>query len=96
MRYIQRKNIFIVVILSFVVPIFSQSVSANGYGEAKELINEAEAALEQRNEKVFLAKLLETIKIQTTLDDKPYEYGYASYVHLLLAKYYYAKAKKGD
>lgn len=65
---------------------------ANGYGEAKALIVEAEKLLRSGDEAGGLAKLKEAMRLQGGPGKGGY--GYARYIHLRLAQHYWAKGSK--
>ena len=62
---------------------------ANGYGEAKRLIEEAERAFSANDDGKALRLLKQALVTQTVPDRKREEYGYAAYVHYRLGKYYW-------
>jgi hypothetical protein len=63
-------------------------VLANGYGDAKLLIQKAEKAFEAGQDAVALELLDEALYTQTTADKKKEPYGYARYIYYRLSRYW--------
>jgi hypothetical protein len=79
-----------VLVLSFVFA--PASGLANGYGNAKELIIEAERHFTAGRDDEALAALAKALRAQSTADRWRKPYGYARYIHFRLAKHHHAKS----
>jgi hypothetical protein len=83
----QRACLASVLVLGFLL--VADLARANGYGEAKSLIDKAEQAFAAKDRATALRLLKQALKTQTVPDRKREEYGYAAYVHYRLGRFYW-------
>jgi hypothetical protein len=79
------------VLASLLLATLITNAFANGYGNAKDLIEQAEKAFDTGKDDEGLSLLDDALYYQTTVGKKKKPYGYARYVLYRLSKYYLEK-----
>ncbi len=87
MRHSRRAAALVLLLVAACIP----NAFANGYGDAKALIEQAEKAFEAGNDDEGLSLLDDALYYQTTVDKKKEPYGYARYILYRFSQYYLEK-----